>query len=113
MTLDYIPNAENTSICLITYDANIHFYNMNSDPNGEPTILWVGDVIDPFIPLPKEKLILKLVEDREKIDIFLDKLLNYHTMENKKSQPPVTCTGAAISAAKQLLQDEGMSHSFI
>jgi hypothetical protein len=47
---------------------------MSSDPNGEPTILWVGDVYDPFIPFPKERLILKLEDDREKIDIFLDKL---------------------------------------
>jgi len=47
---------------------------MNSDPNGEPTILWVGDVVDPFIPLPKEKLMLNVANDREKIDIFLDKI---------------------------------------
>jgi protein transport protein SEC24 len=26
MTLDYIPNAENTEICFITFDVNIHFY---------------------------------------------------------------------------------------
>lgn len=44
----------------MTYDINIHFYNMPTDPNGEPTILWVGDVYDPFIPFPKEKLILNL-----------------------------------------------------
>lgn len=85
MTLDYFPNPENTTICFMTFDVNIHFYNMNTDPNGEPTILWVGDIIDPFIPLPKEKLMLNLVNDREKIDIFLDKLLNFHTIENKKS----------------------------
>jgi hypothetical protein len=80
---------------------------MNTDPNGEPTILWVGDIEDPFVPLPKEKLMLRLVEDREKIDIFLDKLPNYHTIDNKKSLSPFICTGAAISAAKQLIQDEG------
>lgn len=50
---------------------------------------------------------LKLVEDREKIDIFLDKLLNMHTPENKKNQAPFLCTGAAISAAKQLIQEDG------
>lgn len=43
---------------------------------------------------------LKLVEDRERIDIFLDKLFLLHNLENKKSQPPHICTGAAISAAK-------------
>ena len=107
MCLDFIPNAENTSICIMTFDVNIHFYNLPQDPNGEPNILWVGDIQDPFVPLPKEKLMLKLVEDRERIDIFLDKLANLHTMENKKHQQGFICTGAAISAAKQLVQDEG------
>lgn len=43
---------------------------------------------------------MKLVEDRERIDIFLDKLMNMHNLENKKYQAPFLCTGAAISAAK-------------
>jgi hypothetical protein len=79
---------------------NIHFYSLSHDPNAEPTIVYVGDLNDPFIPLPKEKLMLKLVDDREKIDIFLDKLLNLHTQEHKKYQSPHLCTGAALSAAK-------------
>jgi hypothetical protein len=54
---------------------------MHTDPNGEPTILWVGDVQDPFVPFPSEKLMLNLLNDREKIDIFLDKLLNFHNLE--------------------------------
>jgi hypothetical protein len=29
--------------------------------------------------MPKERLLLKLVDDRERIDTFLDKLLNLHT----------------------------------
>ena len=43
---------------------------------------------------------LKLIDDRERIDIFLDKLILMHNVENKKYQPPHICTGAAISAAK-------------
>jgi hypothetical protein len=38
-------------------------------------------VNDPFIPFPKEKLMMKVVEDRVKIDIFLDKLLLLHNPE--------------------------------
>jgi hypothetical protein len=43
MTLDYFQNAENTTLCFITYDVNIHFYNLPLDPNGEPSIVWVGE----------------------------------------------------------------------
>ena len=57
---------------------------MPQDPNAEPTILWVGEIQDPFIPYLKEKLMLRLVEDREKIDIFLGKLLNLQNLEVKK-----------------------------
>lgn len=97
----------------MTYDVNLHFYNMHSDPNGEPTILWVGDVQDPFVPFPQEKLMLNLVKDREKIDIFLDKLINFHNVEQKKNMPQAIATGAAVSAAKQLIQDEGKNYSII
>jgi hypothetical protein len=91
----------------MTYDVNLHFYNMHSDPNGEPTVLWVGDIQDPFVPFPKERLMLRVVEDREKIDVFLDKLLTFHNVEMKKHQPATICTGAAIAAAKQLIHEEG------
>lgn len=69
--------------------------------------------MDPFIPFPKEKLMLNLVRDRERIDVFLDKLLLMHNHENKKTQPPHICTGAALSAAKQLIAEEGKIASFI
>lgn len=93
----------------MTFDVNIHFYSLPSHSAGEPTVLWIGDIQDPFVPLPKEKLLLKLVEDRERIDAFLDKLLTLHTPDHKKYQPPFLCTGAAIMAAKHLIEDEGMN----
>jgi hypothetical protein len=99
MSLDYFQNIAQTSVCFLTYDVNLHFYNMSQDPNGEPTIFWVGDVYDPFVPFPKEKLILRLQEDREKIDSFLDKMVQLHNLEQKKHMPSTVCTGAAIFAA--------------
>ena len=72
---------------------------MPQDPNGEPNILWVGDITDPFIPYPKDKLMMNIVSDREKIDIFLDKLLTMHNVEQKKNMPGTVATGAVISAA--------------
>ena len=112
MTLDYFQNAENTSVCFITYDVNIQFYTIPLS-GGEPTLLWVADITDPFVPLPKSKLMLNLVEDRERIDTFLDKLLVMHTPDHKKYQSPFICTGAAIQAAKHLIEDEGKSLLFV
>jgi PII-like signaling protein len=33
------------------------------------------------VPYPKEKLMMNVVDDREKIDIFLDKLVTMHNAE--------------------------------
>lgn len=97
MSLDYIQCPERTQVCFITFDVNIHFYSLPpGNPQGDPTVLWVGDVAEPFVPLPKERLMLRLVEDRERIDLFLDKLLTLHTPESKRYQMPYLCTGAAI-----------------
>ena len=46
---------------------------------------------------------LNVVDDRDKINIFLDKLLTLHNVEQKKSMNGSVCTGAAVSAAYQLL----------
>jgi hypothetical protein len=48
----------------------------------------------------------KLIEDRNRIDAFLDKLLMIHNTETAKKQPFI-CTGAAIQAAKHLIEEEG------
>jgi hypothetical protein len=85
---------------------NIQFYTIPTS-GGDPSLLWIGDINDPFVPLPKERLMLRVIEDRERIDTFLDKLLVMHTPEHKKYQSPFLCTGAAIQAAKQLIEDEG------
>jgi len=44
--------------------------------------MWVGDTEDPFVPYPRQKLMLNLAEDRDRIDAFLDKLLMMYTAEN-------------------------------
>ena len=56
----------------------MQFYQLSSDPNGEPIVFQVGDSDDPFAPLPAEKLMLKLVDEREQIDLLIDKLYNMY-----------------------------------
>lgn len=50
---------------------------------------------------------MNVVDDREKIDIFLDKLVMMHNAEQKKNMPATVATGAVISAASQMIQDDG------
>ena len=62
----------------MTFDQHMQFYSLPLDPNGEPSILIVADVDDPFTPAPRERLMLNAVQDRERIDSFLDKLLTIY-----------------------------------
>ncbi len=50
---------------------------------------------------------LQLVPDREKIDIFLDKLLTLHHPEQKKNMPAAIATGAALGSAMHLVMENG------
>jgi len=52
---------------------------------------------------------LNLLNDREKIDTLLEKIVTMHNLEAKKHMASSLCTGAAIAASKQLLENEGKS----
>ena len=54
---------------------------MPYDPNGDPSILMVTDVDDPFCPGPKNRLMLNLKEDRDRIDALIDKLILLYNNE--------------------------------
>lgn len=104
--LDYFPNPE-TEMCFMTFDKCLQFYDIPIDPNGEPTILWVADTEDPFVPFPRQKLMLNLTADRERIDAFLDKLLIMYNNDSRSNIPTFSCTGAALSAGMQLFNKQG------
>lgn len=70
-------------MCIFTYDNCIQFYDLPADPNGEPSIYWIGDMSDPFVPLPRSRLLLNIVEERERLDCFLDKLQTMYTPETR------------------------------
>jgi len=80
---------------------------MPLDPNADPTILHVNDILDPFAPGPRDRLMLNLKEDRERIEALLDKLLAIYNLDSRKNLPIQICTGAAMAAAKELLADRG------
>ena len=100
---------EITSICIATYDVTISFYVMSSDANGEPQILQVGDINDPFVPLPASKLLMNVAEDAERIHALIDKIYNMHSDEHYAHGRQLTsiATGAAIVAGKNLLEEIG------
>ena len=71
---------------------------MPLDENAEPSIFWMNDLDDPFYPLPVQTVMLNVKDDRDRIDIFLDKLIQLYYTEARKNSAIQTCLGSAISS---------------
>jgi len=48
--------------------------------SGEIALLHVGEVEDPFVPFPLNRLMMDIVKDRENIDILIDKIFSMYTV---------------------------------
>ena len=107
-SLDYMVNPQQTEVLFMTYDHQAcHLYSVSQDPNGEPSIMVMAGLDDPFAPVPRERLMLKLVEDRERIDAFLDKLVSMYQTEERMTNINSTASGAAITTCVDLLSKTG------
>jgi hypothetical protein len=71
----------------VTFDQSMQFYHLPIDPNAEPSVFWVSDVDDPFVPFPREGLMVNVKDDRERIDAFLEKLVALYYTEARKNLP--------------------------
>ena len=76
--MESIVQPEITNVCVITYDSTINFYSIPLDENAEPTILNVSDVNNAFVPLPFEKLVFNIANDKQRLDNLLDKIYNFY-----------------------------------
>mmetsp|Transcript_23310 Transcript_23310/g.31181 ORF Transcript_23310/g.31181 Transcript_23310/m.31181 type:complete len:80 (+) Transcript_23310:1319-1558(+) len=79
---------------------------MPQDPNAEPQILQIGDLNDPFVPLPASKLLMNVTEDSERLYALIDKIYNMYGEEHYATgrQTNSVATGAAIKASTMLLE---------
>ena len=84
------------------------FYTL-ADENAEPQVYQVGDLTDPFIPLPASKLLMNLAEDGDRIYALVDKLYNMYTQEHYQwgRQATQVCSGAVIKAGMDALSEFG------
>jgi protein transport protein SEC24 len=71
-SLSSLPGSTRTLFGIITFDSNIHFYNLKSSLKS-PQMLVVSDIADPTLPLP-EDLLVNLTESKAVIEMLLDSL---------------------------------------
>ncbi|KAF9093142.1 COPII subunit [Mortierella sp. AD031] len=101
-SLDRIPNDEGrTKIGIITVDSSIHFYNLNTE-SGEPKMLVVSDLEDPFLPQP-EDLLCNLSECRSTLEALLNRMNDMF----KDTQNVGNALGPALQSAYKLVSPIG------
>eukprot|EP00049_Salpingoeca_infusionum_P017496 m.353204 g.353204 ORF g.353204 m.353204 type:complete len:801 (+) comp16706_c0_seq1:2-2404(+) len=100
--LDSLTGDDRTRVGIITYDATVSFYSLNSGLSM-PRVLVMTDVDDPFLPLTEEDLLVPLVDSKALVDQLLQ------TLPSQASKVPThsSCLGTALLCAKQLLQGIG------
>ncbi|KAI4366186.1 hypothetical protein MLD38_022096 [Melastoma candidum] len=99
--LDDLPGSPRTQIGFITFDSNIHFYNMKSSLN-QPQMMVVSDLDDIFVPLPDD-LLVNLSESRSIVETFLDSLPSMF-LDNVNLE---SAFGPALKAAYMVMSQLG------
>jgi len=102
-TLDYIPDPEYTNICIVVYNTSVLFFTFTNEVTDTPSIICMGDINNPFGPIPGSLAMFNVKKDRRKIDSILDKIIPITTSSPRI--PPGSCGGAALRSAIELLKD--------
>eukprot|EP01091_Cochliopodium_minus_P016258 TRINITY_DN6039_c0_g1_i1.p1 TRINITY_DN6039_c0_g1~~TRINITY_DN6039_c0_g1_i1.p1 ORF type:complete len:857 (+),score=251.64 TRINITY_DN6039_c0_g1_i1:26-2596(+) len=71
--LDKLPGESRTRIGFVTFDSNVHVYNLRSTLS-KPQLLVVPDIEDLFLPVLAEDILVNLTECRSLVDDLLEKL---------------------------------------
>jgi hypothetical protein len=93
----------------MTFDSAIHFFTLPQDENAEPTVLIVGDLANPFVPMPFSKLMLNAANDKERLNGLIERLYNYYNPDYY-AQSRLThnsAVGSALKACMDLLDNDG------
>lgn len=103
-SLESIHNAENSYVGFGIFDSkSIKFIWFD---RSDVKIAVVPDINRPFCPLPRNKLFLNVINQREEIDKVIERI-NLIIGEEIKKCPPGNCVGASISAGIQSLYGNG------
>jgi protein transport protein SEC24 len=101
--LDYIPYPDRTNIGIITFDSVIQIFKVGN--NAELIEVMMTDIEDPFIPEPVSSCCYNLGSDKEKLDILLEKLIDWNFVNPSKQSLAI---GGLVYAIKEhMLKSRG------
>lgn len=80
--LDYIPNSDKINIGVIAFDTTIQIFKLGN--NGDLIEVMMTDIEDPFIPEPVAGCCYNIGSDRERLDVFIEKLSQWNFVNPTK-----------------------------
>lgn len=95
--LDSIPGDSRRCIGIICFSSKLHYFNLHKN-SGQPQMLVVADLDEPFIPTIDE-LIVNIKEEKQKIKDLLSLIPTIFA----DSKDPDCAVGPALKAAKELI----------
>jgi protein transport protein SEC24 len=104
-SLNRIPNADRrTRLGFLAFDSSLHYFSVpkDADENAETNMYVVGDLDEPFLPVP-QGLLVPLAESRQSIEKFLQKL----PLMFQNNQSNASCMGPALKAGQNLISALG------
>ncbi|KYQ89636.1 putative transport protein [Tieghemostelium lacteum] len=101
-SLDNLPGESRTRFGIMTFDDQLHLFNLKASPSLRPQMYVVTEMDNVFVP-PFDDFLVNLKDNRELIDNTLNIIQN---ME-RKTQKVESCLGSAFKAAYQITQRVG------
>lgn len=103
-SLSRLPGQPRTQVGFITFDSEVHFYDLSGGPDGTggPRMLVVSDLAGLFHPTSTDELLVDLLERRQAIDTLLDQLVSMHPGHSTES-----ALGPAIEVAYDIMAPFG------
>ena len=101
--------GETTNIGIITYNNTVQFFVALGNDSGDPSVIMMTNVNNPFVPLPISRVFINLKDGKGQIDAILDKIITILETPNDFILPISTigsCGGAALKVAIDLLYPE-------
>jgi protein transport protein SEC24 len=107
--LEYFHNAAGSYVAFATYDhRSLQFFTIEKSNDVKAYI--VADIMNPFCPLPANKLFFNVVEQKSEIEKIVEKI-NYYVNEKyqnpSKKPSPGSISGAAIKTGIEALEENG------
>jgi len=100
--LKELPGEPRTRIGILTYDSQVHFYQLGGEIT-QPKMIVMSNVEDPYIPLPPDEFVVNISASEDLITNLLAELPKWHETTTNNNN----CFGAAVTCAFQVMEQTG------